>query len=193
MKKAFVLMSMCLLFASAANATIIEVGNNNAIGSANPIALGASMPWSDVGIMTLDSGTDVDFFSIYLNAGQILNVSTTPMGVKILPGGVIFFETPDTYMGVFDTANALKVSDDNSFSTNSYGSLVQYQATQAGYYSIAVTGAGDTDFDGKVNPGNTIGHNKTGSYMLTVSVIPEPATLAFMSLIGLGMLARRRK
>lgn len=186
-----VLMSVCLGLATVANASFVEIGNNNSISVPTPVPLGAAMPWSDVGVMTLESGTDVDFFSIALNAGQILAVSTTPMGIELV-NGAFLFNNPDTLLGVYNTFKELIASDDNSFSPNSKGSLVQYKAPVAGTYYFAVTGAGDTDFDGKITPGGA-GHGKTGSYMLTVSVIPEPATLAFMLLTGLGLLARRRK
>ena len=172
---------VCLGLAMGANATIItESECNNNVTKAGSIVAGVT-PWSNTGVMTLASnGRDVDFFSIVLNQGQTLTVTATPL--------TTLFTTPDTYLGILDSVQAIVASNDNSFGN---GSTVFYQAPADGTYYIAVTGSSDTNFDGYVN-GST-GHGKVGAYQLTVSLVPEPATMALMGLMGIGLLARRKK
>jgi len=167
-----------LVISGSAFSAIIETEPNDTMATADVISSPTSYPWSDVGICSLDSsGSDIDYFKIWLNdADTVMTVVTTPLTVP--------FTSPDTLLGLFDSSGTLLVSNDDSGGTN--GSTVMYDITTSDWYYIAVTGSGDTNFAG-------IDHGETGNYMLTVSVVPEPATLAMITLGGLLVLVRRRR
>lgn len=167
-----------LAISSSAFSSIIETEPNDTMATADVISSPTSYPWSDVGICLLDSsGSDIDYFKIWLtDTSTVLTVVTTPLDV--------LFTDPDTLLGLFDSSGTLLVSNDDSGGTN--GSTIMYNITSTGWYYIAVTGSGDTNFAG-------INHGETGNYMLTVSVVPEPATLAMITLGGLLVFVRRRR
>lgn len=175
MKKTASLIGLVLILSVAANAAIMETEPNDTFATADAIAVSAT-PFVDLGVLSLGGAGDVDFFVVNLAANEIITVSTTPLSMP--------FSTPDTFIGLFDNAQSLLVSDDNS--GNGQGSMLYFQVPSAGTYYVAVTGAGDTDFDGKVCGGAA--HGKVGSYLLNVSVVPEPATLTLLGLAGLGLI-----
>jgi hypothetical protein len=170
---------------SLASGSIIDVESaNNTYAGAYNIVINTqgtyADPFSDTGVMTLAAGGyDVDYFAINLLQGQILTVSTTPL--------TRFLENPNTLLGVFDQRNNKVAENDDSYGK---GSLIQYQAPMTGTYYIAVTGSGDSDFNGYV--GST-GHGVTGMYQMLVGVVPEPATLTLLGIMGIGLIAGRRK
>lgn len=137
---------------------------------------------SDVITAELDSG-DVDWFTFEIDSpvDGFLTTITFPLSDPN--------SSPDTFMAVFDAdLNMLGSNDDG---TDSTGSAVRLSAIGAGTYYIAVTGAGDDDFDG-LGDGD-VEHDEEGLYALTVSyVVPAPASLA---LIGAGVMVgfRRRR
>jgi hypothetical protein len=186
MKAVATLMSLVLVMAVTANAAIMEVESNNTIATANTVNLGSAV--ADAGVLSLGSGTDVDFLAIDLAANDYLTVATTPL--------IPTFQTPDTYMGLFNAAGDLLVYDDDSGNdgAGNLGSMIQYQAVTAGTYYIAVTGYSDDDFDGFDDNNIGVGHGQVGSYIMTLSVIPvpEPATLSLLAMSGLGLIIRRK-
>ena len=167
-----------LAISSSAFSSIIETEPNDAMATADVISSPTSYPWSDVGVCSLgSSGSDIDYFKIWLeDSSTVMTVVSTPLDV--------LFTDPDTLLGLFDSSGTLLVSNDDSGGTN--GSTVMYNITSTGWYYIAVTGSGDTNFNGDY-------HGEVGDYMLTVSVVPEPATLALLGLGGLIFLVRRRR
>ena len=160
--------------ASPCLASFMEASPNETIGQANLITRG-SPSWSDVGVLTLDSTNDVDFFAINLNAGETFTAITTPMS--------IMFTAPDTLMALFLSDGTQLVFDDNLGS--GLGSAIQFAASQTGVYYLGVTGAGDPEFDGS---------HSTGIYSLTLSIVelPEPATVALVALGVLGLVRKPR-
>jgi len=169
---------MVLAISGSAYSSIIETEPNNTMATADVMSSPTSYPWSDVGICSLDSsGSDIDYFKIWLtDSSTVMTVVTTPLDV--------LFTDPDTLLGLFDSSGTLLVSNDDSGGTN--GSTIMYNITSTGWYYIAVTGSGDTNFNGDY-------HGEVGNYMLTVSVVPEPATLVLLGLGGLIFLVRRRR
>lgn len=166
---------------------------NDAIAGADPILFpefGGPLvrPAADVGLGSLFAG-DVDYYSILLNEGDILTAITTPL--TSLP---LNFSSPDTLLGMFTPGGALLYFNDDAGSDGVgggavgpvRGSAIRYLATAPGIYYIAVTGFGNPAFI----PGG--GGVEVGDYLLTVSVIPEPATIGLL-IAGAGLLARRRK
>jgi len=181
MKMMKIVAGICFALAVAAQGALItEAEPNNTMATADTVRTDA-MPWMNMGLISLaPGGNDVDFFSIALRQGDILTVTTTPLQV--------IGTTPDTYLGVLNPLAEVVASNDNGYG---YGSMVAYQAPADSLYYIAVTGAGDVDFDGYITGG--IGHGQVGNYQLTVSLIPEPATVVFIGLAGLALLVRRKK
>jgi hypothetical protein len=171
-----VLTAGALLAVPSARADIVESEPNNSFATADPIARGA-VPWSDVGIMTLGgSGGDLDFFSIFLDVGEVITVVTTPLDNPD-------FTDPDTVLGFFDPGGGLIVSDDDG--GPGLGSAVGHVAAFAGTYFIGVTGFPDFGFAG--------GHTESGRYALTVSIVPAPGALSMLLALGVAGVGRRRR
>lgn len=173
--KRIVLLVLALSVASSAFAVFTESEPNNTRGTANLITRGAA-PWADVGwILSLGgSGGDVDFFKIFLNARETITLITTPMETE--------FSQPDTMLGLFDSGGNLLASNDDA---NGLGSAIRYTVGSSGDYFIGVTGFPDNGFSG--------GHSQFGKYALTISIIPEPASMVALGSGLLGLLAIRRR
>lgn len=174
MKRLLALMGLTTL-ASVAGAVLVETEPNNSFATANAIVRGAA-PWADVGVMSLTAGGgDVDYFSIRLFAGEFITIITTPIEDP--------YTDPDTMLALFDdNQNEIAFNDDAG---SGFGSAIRWQATYTGTHYIAVTGFNDRDFSGNDHP-------EDGPYILTVSIVPEPATLIVVG-AGLAALAARRR
>ena len=173
--------------APSAFSAITEVEPNNSIATADLIPDGGANPWADVGLVALGvGGADVDFFKIWLDQDEVLTAITTPLAV--------LFTDPDTVMALYKAdGTQLVLDDDSANSGGSKGSAVMYEAPLSAFFYIAVSGSGDNDFDGKLDTDGVTPHGEVGGYLLTVSVVPEPATLSLLALGGLAMLRRRKR
>ncbi|MFP4145503.1 MAG: DVUA0089 family protein [Phycisphaeraceae bacterium] len=181
------------LSAATASASIIETEPNDTLAEANAITITRTGGiWADAGVLSLDAtAEDVDFFSLDLLADEALTLTTTPLGSSD-------FGDPDTMLGIFDgQGTLLDYTDDTDGSLTTtgddsgLGSTLRFHASETGTYYVAVTGFNDANFNG-IEDNDTIGHGETGLYVLTASVVPEPASLALM-LIGGTMLGWRRR
>jgi len=145
----------------------------------------------DAGILTFAvGGGDLDYLGIGgLRAGDVVNLSTTPLGDPPV------FEIPDTIVGLFtDTGTSECVGDDafnndlDQFPTG-FGSLCRFEIPADGDYFIGITGFSAVPFDGA--------HFEEGKYSLTLNVtrIPEPGVLLQLvsGSLGLAVLQRRRR
>lgn len=194
-------MGVLVLSYSVGFATLIEnetstvKGNNDTREDADPIVPGPAV-WADAGVMHLASGGgDVDFFSIALKEGEILMAATTPLAD--------LFVVPNTILGLFDEVGALLALNDNAGSSDpddygfNLGSKIEFQAPEGATYFIGVTGWDDFDFDGYSDNNNDMQlngdppHDQSGAYVLTVTVIPEPATFMLL-LLGAMLFLRKR-
>lgn len=157
-------------------AVMFESEPNDTLATADMILRGGPGPMSEVALATLAAGPgDVDFYAIRLEAGETLTAITTPLGNAT-------FTSPDTFMALFDSSGELRFNDDGG---NGFGSAFRHTVTATGTYWIGVTGFGDRDFTGG-------DHLEAGDYTLTVSVVPEPATMTALALGAAALLRRRR-
>jgi len=145
-------------------------------------------------------GDDVDWYTIDLKAGDIFTAITAPLDDLSTS-----FDFPDTYMAVFApgmveiaanedaggigeaiTYPASVGSDSPGLASGptAFGSAVKIEAPVDGTYYLAVSGFGDTGFEG--------GHDESGDYGLLVSrYVPEPGSLALLGVGGLALVRRR--
>ncbi|MFO0840424.1 MAG: pre-peptidase C-terminal domain-containing protein [Phycisphaerae bacterium] len=180
--KRLLALGLTLLVVAGASATIIESEPNNSSATANPVTRGPVI-WADAGVFSLGAaGNDVDYVSINLNAGEIFTVITTP--IANLP----LFNDPDTMMQLLDSGGAEVAFNDDA---NGLGSAIRYQVAASGTYYVGVTGFGDRNFDGQLDSNPANGHGESGPYVLTMSIVPEPSSLALLLLGGISALGRR--
>ena len=119
---------------------------------------------------------DVDFYAVDLVAGYYYRASV----FDYTPGDP--FDN-DSFLGVFAPDGTLFDTDDDD--GPGFMSSYDFIAPETGTWAFAVTGFGDTDFDGS--------HGENFEYTLVFSrVVPAPGALALLGIAGLAARRRRR-
>lgn len=144
-------------------------------------SLGAVDSANSVGEFALESLFDL--YSLTLTSDATISFATDED-----PNGFVG-TTVDTEIGIFNAAGVLLAEDDDG--GNGLYSAISGLFLTAGDYTIAVAPflSGASFADGfVVNPGTS-----TGDYILTVTTVPEPGSLAFLAFGCCGLLAYRRR
>jgi hypothetical protein len=162
-KRILAMLLMMFTSATAGAGTIVDDESaNDSIGTAGiqiPREANSSAYVGDFSLVP----DDADFVGLgSLVAGDVITAATTP-----LEGSG--FNNPDTLIAVFDAAgNRLAFNDDAG--ALGRGSALAFEVLEAGDYFVAATGYGNPTFEGF--------HGESGSYALTISLVPVAAANA---------------
>ncbi|MBD2459639.1 DVUA0089 family protein [Oscillatoria sp. FACHB-1407] len=108
-------------------------------------------------------GLDVDFYKVYLNSGDLLEVSTD---TDNLAAGI---DKVDTYLRLFNASGVQLTQNDDNFSSgsgSSTDSFMGFRASTEGTYYIGVSGYNNATYDPLTGTGGASGD--TGFYSVTV-------------------------
>jgi hypothetical protein len=173
------------IFTRATSLGSIPFGSSVSIGNdARDLTVGGS----EVDFVSIDDNTDTDFFSFSVAGAGPVSVLLESLGqtynVGPQGGTQISFNTrqrSDLSLSLFGTDGTTLLQSSNTTGLGGNESL-NFNLGSGGTYFLRITGVDNID---------TIGVD-TQFYGLNVQVVPEPGTVAALTL-GLGILLRRRR
>lgn len=118
---------------------------------------------------TITDDHDADFYSFYADAGLGISINVlSSFGPE---------QINDPYLGFFNATTGIQLASNDNGGTG-YDSFLAYDIIDTGSYVFAVTGHGDTDFNGSAVNSNFLYAVEVSSVALTpddVSSVPVPA------------------
>jgi len=181
--KRLLIVALSALMSVSAHALFSETEPNNTRATADMALFDKVVPWADVGLLSL-TANDSDFFKIRLNAGDRLSAIIFPISNNNTG--------PDTVMALFDATGTTALVWNDDIDTGR-GSAILWRAEVTGDYFIAITGFHGATGQEELSYYEGATHNETGSYILTVSVVSEPAGLLALSVGLVGLVGLRRR
>ena len=175
--------AIALVASTSAFGAFAESEPNNTAATADPIVLPGGCLAADVGLATLAvGGGDVDYYSVVVPQGCILTAITTPMDV--------YPADPDTILAIMSPADALILENDDATTSNNANNGGSAGVGRGSAIRFLNNGATNTYFLRVRGFDATAGSQ--GQYALTVSLVPEPTTLALLSIGALALIRRRK-
>ena len=181
--KRLLIVALSALMSVSAHALFSETEPNNTRATADMALFDKVVPWADVGLLSL-TANDSDFFKIRLNAGDRLTAIIFPISDDN--------QAPDTVIALFDATGTTALVWNDDIDTGR-GSAILWRAEVTGDYFIAITGFQGTTGQDDISYYENATHNEVGSYILTVSVVSEPAGLLALSVGLVGLVGLRRR